>query len=100
MRSCRRSWLVSSIGTITGGIAKRHRGSTSSERASRRISASYASWPDAQVIRGMLDDIQPKVRAAKLAHTALIFIGRVFDAHGFGNCRLYHLDHRHILRPR
>jgi precorrin-4/cobalt-precorrin-4 C11-methyltransferase len=60
-----------------------------------------ASWPDEQVIHGTLADIQAKIRAAKLTRTALIFVGRVFDdAAEFGDSRLYHVDHRHILRPR
>jgi precorrin-4/cobalt-precorrin-4 C11-methyltransferase len=60
-----------------------------------------ASWPDEQVIHGTLADIQAKIRAAKLTRTALIFVGRVFDDTAeFGDSRLYHVDHRHILRPR
>jgi precorrin-4/cobalt-precorrin-4 C11-methyltransferase len=59
-----------------------------------------ASWPDEQVIHGTLADIHAKVRAAKLTRTALILVGRVLESHDFADSRLYHVDHRHILRPR
>jgi precorrin-4/cobalt-precorrin-4 C11-methyltransferase len=57
-------------------------------------------WPDQQVIRGTLGDIKAKVKASKITRTALIFVGRVFASHDFSDSRLYHEDHRHILRPR
>jgi precorrin-4/cobalt-precorrin-4 C11-methyltransferase len=57
-------------------------------------------WPDQQVIRGTLSDIKGKVKASKITRTALIFVGRVFANHDFSDSRLYHEDHRHILRPR
>jgi precorrin-4/cobalt-precorrin-4 C11-methyltransferase len=57
-------------------------------------------WPDQQVIRGSLEDIKAKVKAAKITRTALIFVGRVFNEQSFADSRLYHADHRHILRPR
>lgn len=57
-------------------------------------------WPDQRVIRGTLGDIKAKVKAAKITRTALIFVGRVFDSGEFADSRLYHEDHRHILRPR
>ena len=57
-------------------------------------------WPDQQVIRGTLGDIKAKVKASKITRTALIFVGRVFDNHDFSDSRLYHEDHRHILRPK
>jgi precorrin-4/cobalt-precorrin-4 C11-methyltransferase len=56
-------------------------------------------WPDQQVIRGTLATIAAAVRAAKVTRTALIFVGRVFDNRDFTDSRLYHADHRHILRP-
>ena len=56
-------------------------------------------WPEQQVIRGTLRDIKARVKAAKITRTALIFVGRVFDADEFTDSRLYHEDHRHILRP-
>ena len=57
-------------------------------------------WPDQQVIRGTLADIKAKVKARKITRTALIFVGRVFDKQDFVDSRLYHADHRHILRPK
>jgi precorrin-4/cobalt-precorrin-4 C11-methyltransferase len=57
-------------------------------------------WPDQRVIRGTLGDIKAKVKAAKITRTALIFVGRVFGTGEFSDSRLYHEDHRHILRPR
>ena len=57
-------------------------------------------WPDQRVIRGTLADIKAKVKASKITRTALIFVGRVFGNRDFQDSRLYHEDHRHILRPR
>ncbi|WP_119458941.1 precorrin-4 C(11)-methyltransferase [Rhodospirillaceae bacterium SYSU D60014] len=57
-------------------------------------------WPDQEVIRGTLDTIRGLVKATKITRTALIFIGRVFDNQDFTDSRLYHADHRHILRPK
>jgi len=57
-------------------------------------------WPDQRVIRGTLGDIKAKVKASKVTRTALIFVGRVFDNRDFTDSRLYHKDHRHILRPK
>jgi precorrin-4/cobalt-precorrin-4 C11-methyltransferase len=56
-------------------------------------------WPDAAVIRGRLDTIRDLVKASKITRTALIFVGRVFENDSFSESRLYHPDHRHILRP-
>ena len=56
-------------------------------------------WPDCQVIRGSLATIRGLVRTAKITRTALILVGRVFAAPDFPDSRLYHKDHRHILRP-
>jgi precorrin-4/cobalt-precorrin-4 C11-methyltransferase len=57
-------------------------------------------WPDQRVIRGTLGDIKAKVKAAKITRTALIFVGRVFENNDFADSRLYHPEHRHLLRPR
>ena len=60
-----------------------------------------ASWPDEKVIRGRLDDIRDKVRAAKITRTALILVGRVLEGEGaFEESRLYAPDHVHVLRPK
>jgi precorrin-4/cobalt-precorrin-4 C11-methyltransferase len=56
-------------------------------------------WPDQAVIEGTLADIKAKVKQTKITRTALVFVGRVFGAAGFTDSRLYHADHRHVLRP-
>jgi precorrin-4/cobalt-precorrin-4 C11-methyltransferase len=57
-------------------------------------------WPDQEAIFGTLGDIKAKVKETKITRTALIMIGRVFGARDFEDSRLYHADHRHILRPK
>jgi precorrin-4/cobalt-precorrin-4 C11-methyltransferase len=64
------------------------------------VVAYRVGWPDQRVIRGTLADIKAKIKAAKLTRTALIFVGRVLDNRSFADSRLYHEDHRHILRPK
>ncbi len=59
-----------------------------------------ASWPDEVIVRGRLDDIRAKVRAAKITRTALILVGRVLDGTDFTDSKLYAPDHVHLLRPR
>ena len=58
-----------------------------------------ATWPDEEVIVTTLKDMRSRVREEKITRTALIFVGRVFGADGFSDSRLYHPQHRHILRP-
>ena len=60
-----------------------------------------ASWPDEQVVRGRLSDIQAKVKAASITRTALILVGHVLEdglAHDYS--KLYDPAHHHVLRPR
>jgi precorrin-4/cobalt-precorrin-4 C11-methyltransferase len=59
-----------------------------------------ATWPDEKIIHGRLKDIREKVRAEKITRTALVLVGQVFGDTGFGESKLYHADHRHILRPK
>ena len=59
-----------------------------------------ASWPDQVIVRGRLDDIRSKVRAAKITRTALILVGRVLDDANFTDSKLYAPDHVHLLRPK
>jgi precorrin-4/cobalt-precorrin-4 C11-methyltransferase len=59
-----------------------------------------ASWPDQQIVRGTLATIRARVKAAGITRTALILIGRVLDAEGFAESRLYAADHTHVLRPK
>ena len=59
-----------------------------------------ASWPDEVIVRGRLDDIRAKVRAAKITRTALILIGPALEPAGAPESRLYDPTHVHLLRPR
>jgi precorrin-4/cobalt-precorrin-4 C11-methyltransferase len=59
-----------------------------------------ASWPDEIVIRGRLDDIRAKVKAAAITRTALILVGPVLDDGDFPDSKLYDPAHHHVLRPR
>jgi precorrin-4/cobalt-precorrin-4 C11-methyltransferase len=59
-----------------------------------------ASWPDQQIVRGTLATIRERVKVAGITRTALILIGRVLDAEGFAESRLYAADHTHVLRPK
>jgi precorrin-4/cobalt-precorrin-4 C11-methyltransferase len=56
-------------------------------------------WPDQAVTRGTLGTIRDLVKQTKITRTALIFVGRVFAERNFAESRLYHPEHRHILRP-
>jgi precorrin-4/cobalt-precorrin-4 C11-methyltransferase len=56
-------------------------------------------WPDQAVIEGTLADIKAKVKQTKITRTALVLVGRVFGDGQFEDSRLYHADHRHVLRP-
>ena len=64
------------------------------------VVASRVSWPDQRIITGTLADIRDQVKAAGITRTALILVGRVLDATGFAESRLYAADHSHVLRPR
>jgi precorrin-4/cobalt-precorrin-4 C11-methyltransferase len=59
-----------------------------------------ASWPDEAILRGTLSDIRDRVKEAGFTRTALIIVGKVLAARQFGDSRLYHADHHHVLRPR
>jgi precorrin-4/cobalt-precorrin-4 C11-methyltransferase len=56
-------------------------------------------WPDQRILRGSLDDIQAKVRAAKITRTALILVGPVLASGDFRDSALYDAAHVHLLRP-
>lgn len=64
------------------------------------VVAYRVGWPDEMYIRGTLTDIREKVRAQKLTRTALVFVGRVFEAHAFPDSALYDAAQPHVLRPR
>ena len=58
-------------------------------------------WPDQQIIRGTLSDIQPKVREAKITRTALVLVGPALGSdHGFPDSALYDAARPHVLRPK
>ena len=59
-----------------------------------------ATWPDQQIIRGTLEDIWAKVRAAKITRTALVLVGPVLGEEEFRDSALYDAAHEHILRNR
>lgn len=59
-----------------------------------------ASWPDELIIRGTLNDIRGKVKAAAITRTALILVGRVLGESAFDDSKLYAADHHHVLRPK
>ena len=48
-----------------------------------------ASQPDEVVLRGTLADIAARVREAGITTAAVIFVGRVLEAHGFPDSHLY-----------
>jgi precorrin-4/cobalt-precorrin-4 C11-methyltransferase len=62
------------------------------------VVAYRVSWPDQQLLRGTLETIRPKVKAAGFTRTALILVGRVLDATGFRDSALYDAAHSHVLR--
>lgn len=57
-------------------------------------------WPDEQILRGTLADIQAKVEAADLKRTAMIFVGRGLDPKNFRDSALYHKAHSHVARSK
>jgi len=64
------------------------------------VVAYRVGWPDQLILRGTLETIGAQIREAKITRTALILVGRVFGKRDFEDSRLYHADHRHILRPK
>jgi len=59
-----------------------------------------ATWPDQKILSGTLDNIQTKVREAKITRTALIMVGHVFGSEHFLESCLYDKAYKHLLRPR
>ena len=57
-----------------------------------------ASWPDQQIIRGRLADIDRKVREAGITRTALIIIGEVLSEENFSESMLYDKSFKHVAR--
>ena len=64
------------------------------------VVAYRVTWPDQQFIHGTLANIREKLRKSKISRTALILVGRVFDAKNFRDSALYDPKHVHVLRPK
>ena len=58
-----------------------------------------ASWPDQQIIKGLLCTIENKV-PKEMERTAIIFIGNCIDSNEFSNSRLYASDYARRFRPK
>ena len=59
-----------------------------------------ASQPDQLIVTGTLATIRDRVKAAGLARSALILVGRALAAGEFRESRLYDPAHHHASRPR
>ena len=57
-----------------------------------------ASWPDQQIIRGTLADIEDKLGDG-ITRTALILVGAALAGEGFADSRLYAADYDRRYRP-
>lgn len=60
----------------------------------------FASQPHEVVLRGTLADIADQVAAAEIHRTAVIVVGRVLAAEGFGDSHLYSCARRELLTAR
>jgi precorrin-4/cobalt-precorrin-4 C11-methyltransferase len=58
-----------------------------------------ASQPGEQVLRGTLEDIVAKVRAAGITRAAMIFVGPVLSAETFPDSFLYSADRERLTQP-
>jgi len=48
-----------------------------------------ATWPEQKIVKGTLNDIVGKVKAAGITETALIFVGKVLDPQAYDLSKLY-----------
>ncbi|MEM9795969.1 MAG: precorrin-4 C(11)-methyltransferase [Pseudomonadota bacterium] len=65
------------------------------------VVAYRVGWPDEMFLRGTLETIREKVRAAKITRTALILVGPALgEVVDFKDSALYDAEHPHILRPK
>lgn len=62
------------------------------------VVAYRVGWPDEQILRGTLSDIEAKIEATDLKRTAMIFVGRGLDPKNFRDSALYHEAHSHVAR--
>jgi len=52
-----------------------------------------ASWPDAQIVRATLGDIEGATREARIDRTALVLVGSALGAEDFRESELYNADY-------
>ncbi len=64
------------------------------------VVAYRVGWPDEQILRGTLSDIEAKIEATDLKRTAMIFVGRGLDPKNFRDSALYHEAHSHVARSK
>ncbi|MFC7064626.1 precorrin-4 C(11)-methyltransferase [Brucella rhizosphaerae] len=64
------------------------------------VVAYRVGWPDEQILRGTLSDIEAKIVGADLKRTAMIFVGRGLDPKNFRDSALYHEAHSHVARSK
>ena len=57
-----------------------------------------ATWPDQEIIKGTLKDIEEKVKDAKITKTAMIIVGDVLDPGEFNPSKLYDKNFKHEYR--
>lgn len=57
-----------------------------------------ATWPDQVILTGTLEDIEEKVKAAKIRSTSIVLVGRVLTSTDFKNSRLYDPEFSHGFR--
>jgi len=48
-----------------------------------------ATWPEQKIVKGTLNDIVTKVKAAGITETALIYVGKVLNPQGYDLSKLY-----------
>ena len=64
------------------------------------VVAYRVGWPDEQILRGTLSDIEAKIVEADLKRTAMIFVGHGLDPKNFRDSALYHEAHSHVARSK
>lgn len=64
------------------------------------VVAYRVGWPDEQILRGTLSDIEAKIEVTDLKRTAMIFVGRGLDPKNFRDSALYHEAHSHVARSK
>jgi precorrin-4/cobalt-precorrin-4 C11-methyltransferase len=57
-----------------------------------------ATWPEQKIVKGTLNDIVEKVKAAGITKTALIFVGKVLNSAAYDYSKLYDPSFTHGFR--